>query len=333
MKREPPPPALGNSRVLSYAFVDDIPYRKAGAALYFGDELVEHVPCLAIVETFGSKSGPHLFHCDEDWHVCGLSGSGDVEAIKARAERNYPGAASRWVDVNVSLEEALEYYDDQHGDQQCSFCGKRSYETQGAVRSSNATICQGCVEDFYQGFKEKREEDPELSKPYPIVDYDPLWPAKFEELATRIRAVLGDRIVGVEHVGSTAVPGLAGKPVIDLDVVLASADEHEPVMLKLVEIGYSAEGDLGPRASWAFRSTGTGVPHYLYLVMEGESELKRHRLFRDELRSNPGLRDQYSVLKRGLAAQSPKDRSPYSRGKSGFVRETFKSMGYRRPAT
>jgi GrpB-like predicted nucleotidyltransferase (UPF0157 family) len=323
---------LGNSRVLAYAFVDDIPYRKAGGAIYHGDELVEHVPCLAICEVFGSKSGPLLFHCDEDWCTRGVSGGGDVQAIKARAERNYPGVASRWVDVNVSLEEALEYYDEQHGDERCSFCGKRSYETQGAVTSSKATICKGCVEDFYQGFKEKQEADPELSKPYPIVDYDPLWPARFEELAGRVRAVLGERIAGVEHVGSTAVPGLAGKPVIDLDVLLAGADDFEPVMLKLVEIGYSCEGDLGPRAAWAFRSTGNEIPHYLYLVMEGESELKRHRAFRDELRSNPGRRDQYSALKRALAAQSPDDRSPYARGKSGFVRETLKSLAYRRPA-
>jgi GrpB-like predicted nucleotidyltransferase (UPF0157 family) len=333
VKRQPPPPALGNSRVLAYAFVDDIPYRKAGGAIYYGDELVEHVPCLAICARFGADADLLLFHCDEDWRMRGLSGGGSVEAVKARAERNYPGVASRWVDVNVSQAEALAYYDEEFGDHQCSFCGKRSYEIDGLVSGSKAAICRGCVEDFYQGFKEKREEDPELSKPYAIVDYDPLWPARFEELATRIRAVLGDRIVSVEHVGSTAVPELAGKPVIDLDVVLASAEDHEPVMLKLVEIGYSVEGDLGARAQWAFRATGSEVPHYLYLVIEGESELKRHRAFRDELRSSPGLRDQYAALKRALAAQSPDDRSPYARGKSGFIRETLRSLEYRRPVT
>ena len=163
-------------------------------------------------------------------------------------------------------------------------------------------MCRGLL---ISGFKEKQERDPELSKPYPVVDYDPLWPARFEELATRIRAVLGDRIVSVEHVGSTAVPGLAGKPVIDLDVVLASAEDHEPVMLKLVEIGGTAS-----RAIWGHERSGLfgqqGVRYRIEptLVMEGESELKRHQAFRDELRGNPELRDQYAALKRALAAQS-----------------------------
>lgn len=333
MKREPPSAAMGNTRVLAYAFVDDIPYRRSGEALYFGDELVEHVPCLAICAPFDGRSSLLLFHCDEDWRVQGMSGGATVEAVKKRAERNYPGVASRWVDVDVSLEEALECYDEKSGGEKCSFCGKRPYETEGLVSSSEAMICKACVEDFYQGFKEKQEEDPELTMPYAIVDYDPLWPARFEELATRVRATLGEWIVGVEHVGSTAVPGLAGKPVIDLDVVLASGEEHEPVMLKLVESGYIAEGDLGPRAAWAFRAPGSEVPHYLYLVMQGEAELKRHCAFRDELRGNPGLRDQYTALKRALVAQSPDDRGPYARGKSGFIRETLKRLAYRRPAT
>ena len=332
MKREPPPPALGNARVLSYAFVDDIPYRKWGA-LYYGDELVEHVPYLAICMGFADDSSPMLFHCDEDWCFRGLSGAATVEAVKARAERNYPGVASRWIDVNVSLEEALQYYDEQTGGQKCSFCGKRPYEIEGLVEGPDAIICKGCVEDFYQGFKEKQEEDPELSAPFPIVDYDPLWPLKFSEIASRVREALGDRIIGVEHVGSTAVPGLAGKPVIDLDVVLASDEQFDAVTLKLVEIGYIHEGNLGSRASCPFRAPSSEVPHYLYVVVEGDAELDRHRAFRDELRADAALRDQYATLKRALAAQSPDDRGPYIRGKSAFIRETLQRLKYRRPAT
>ena len=86
----------------------------------------------AICARFGADADLLLFHCDEDWRLRGLSGGGSVEAVKARAERNYPGVASRWVDVNVSLEEALAYYDEEFGDHQCSFCGKRSYEIEGA---------------------------------------------------------------------------------------------------------------------------------------------------------------------------------------------------------
>ena len=81
--------------------------------------------------------------------------------------------------------------------------------------------------------------------PVSIQDYDPAWPDAFSKLAARVKAALGSLAVAVEHIGSTAVPGLAAKPIIDLDVVLASSTDLPEAIRLLATIGYVNEGDLG----------------------------------------------------------------------------------------
>src|SRR2546429_9763060 len=103
--RQPPPPVINSARVLVYAFVDDMAYRK-WCARYSGDTLVEKVPRLAICSNLGKDIGPLLFHCDEEWNVLGVSGAGTIDDVKMRAEKNYPGVGSRWIAANVAVEEA-----------------------------------------------------------------------------------------------------------------------------------------------------------------------------------------------------------------------------------
>lgn len=158
-----------------------------------------------------------------------------------------------------------------------------------------------------------------------IVDYDSTWPARFEELASRVRAALGDLVLRVEHIGSTAVSGLAAKPIIDLDVVVKSPVDVPQAIRKLSEIGYVHEGDFGIEGREAFRVRTCGQEHHLYLLVEGALELERHLAFRDALRADPALRDAYSKLKRSLAAQHDGDRAAYTRGKSDFVVATLAS--------
>jgi hypothetical protein len=141
---------------MSYAFVDNIPYRKWGA-LYRGDQLVEPVPRLAICLNLGKDIGPLLFHCDEDWNTLGTSGAKTIAEVKERAEKNYPGVAARWVDLNTSVEDALKYYDEAIEALKCSFCGKRPFEIEGGwVEGADAAICRGCVEKYYQAFQEPK---------------------------------------------------------------------------------------------------------------------------------------------------------------------------------
>jgi hypothetical protein len=153
MKQNAPSPVIQSARVISYAFVDDIPYRRWGS-LYSGDRLIEHVPQLAICLNLGKDIGPLLFHCDEEWNVLGVSGGATIEEAKGRAARNYPGVESRWVDVNTSIDEAIRYYDRETNGAKCSFCGKRPFEiADGWVEGNNAIICRTCVEDFNEEFK------------------------------------------------------------------------------------------------------------------------------------------------------------------------------------
>lgn len=142
---------------MSYAFVEDLEYRRWGA-LIVGDKLIEKVPRLAICVNLGKDIGPLLFHCDEEWEVLGTSGAKTIDAVKERAEKNYPGVHSRWIDVNTSIEDALRYYDEETGGARCSFCGKRPFEIEGGwLEGERATICEKCVEEFHRHFKEPDE--------------------------------------------------------------------------------------------------------------------------------------------------------------------------------
>ena len=153
MSRTPPPPVLHSARVISYAFVDDIEYRRWGA-LIVGDKVIEKVPRLAICINLGEDIGPLLFHCDEEWEVLGTSGAETIDAVKQRAEKNYPGVSARWVDINTSVEEALRYYDEDTGGACCSFCRKRPFEVDSWIEGEDATICKTCVEEFHRHFSE-----------------------------------------------------------------------------------------------------------------------------------------------------------------------------------
>lgn len=152
-----PPAVLDSARVLAYAFVDDIEYREYGA-LYVDGVLLEHVPRLAICANLGTDMGPLLFHCDVDWNVLGVSGAGTVEAVKERAERNYPSSMARWVDIDTSVEAALKYYDERVENVPCSFCGKRRFELEACVEGKGALICKSCVDFFHA---ELRDSSPD----------------------------------------------------------------------------------------------------------------------------------------------------------------------------
>lgn len=152
--RKPTPPVIESARVISYAFVDDIPYRKWGV-LYVDGKLLEHVPRVAVCINLAKDIGPMLFHCDRDWNALGVSGGATVAEAKERAEKNYPGVAARWVDVNTTAEDALKYYDEETGCLKCSFCGKRPFEIEGGwVEGNGAAICRACIETYYRTFQE-----------------------------------------------------------------------------------------------------------------------------------------------------------------------------------
>ena len=169
-----------------------------------------------------------------------------------------------------------------------------------------------------------------LSEPIALADYDPAWPSTFEAEAERFVTFFRTGYIrGVEHVGSTAVPGLAAKPIVD---ILAFVDDFrlvERTVPALEAAGYDyffrpAFGDDGPQYPWliARDSAGCRVAHIHVALVADDSQSERV-LFRDRLRSHPEVARSYAALKRDLAARFGNDREAYTSAKTAFItRET-----------
>lgn len=153
-----------------------------------------------------------------------------------------------------------------------------------------------------------------------IEDYDPRWAQRFESLRSRITLALGPLAAAIEHVGSTAVPGLAAKPIIDLDVLLRSDADLPLAIRKLEAFGYQHQGDLGIPGREAFQAPPDEFPHHLYVCLPESLEFRRHLALRNHLRDHPDDAAAYSRLKRTLA-ETLADRDAYTQAKSAFVEQ------------
>jgi GrpB-like predicted nucleotidyltransferase (UPF0157 family) len=144
-----------------------------------------------------------------------------------------------------------------------------------------------------------------LVEPLEVVAYDPAWPRLYEEEAARVDAALGEDVVAIEHMGSTAVPGLAAKPVIDVSVGLRRL-ELSPNQIAAVEaLGYEYLGENGlPGRLFFRRSEGGRRTHHLHVVEMDGKHWHRHRAFRDYLRSHPNEAGRYAAEKLRLAAEA-----------------------------
>jgi GrpB-like predicted nucleotidyltransferase (UPF0157 family) len=157
-----------------------------------------------------------------------------------------------------------------------------------------------------------------------IVDYDPRWPARFDEERSQLLDVVCDWVTGIEHIGSTSVPGLAAKPVIDMLVGVQSlADADQRCITPICELGYEYvpefETVMPYRRYFRRLTDGLNRSHQIHLV-EKESEFwERHLLFRDYLRAHPEQAREYEQLKRRLAPQFS-DVNDYAAAKTEFIR-------------
>lgn len=162
--------------------------------------------------------------------------------------------------------------------------------------------------------------------PIIIEEYDPLWPEQFEAIRARIAPVLGPLAAAIEHIGSTAVPGLPAKPIIDLDILLESRADLPAVLAKLRVLGYEHQGTLGIPGREAFRAPAHDAPHHLYVCLPGSEEYARHIAFRDYLRAHPKDADDYCSLKRNLSGRFSIDRDAYTQAKTEFIEEILRRV-------
>ncbi len=159
-----------------------------------------------------------------------------------------------------------------------------------------------------------------LAGPIQIVDYDPAWPRLFEREAERVQAALGDRVLLLEHVGSTSVPGLAAKPKIDVLLVVANSADEPAYVPDLEAAGYILrirEPDWYEHR--VFKGPDTDIN--LHVFSPGCTEIDRMLLFRDWLRSNASDRHLYERTKRELARKDWKYTQNYADAKTSVVEE------------
>jgi GrpB-like predicted nucleotidyltransferase (UPF0157 family)/predicted kinase len=151
-----------------------------------------------------------------------------------------------------------------------------------------------------------------------LVGYDPAWPDMFEAERAKIVAALGDLALAVHHIGSTAIPGVDAKPVIDTMVVVRHLDDAVECIAPLRELGY-AFIDYPQNIDRRFFRKGKPRTHHLHIVEAGNQSLADHIDFRDALRADADLRRQYQELKHALRAEHERDRARYSESKGEFV--------------
>jgi GrpB-like predicted nucleotidyltransferase (UPF0157 family) len=169
-----------------------------------------------------------------------------------------------------------------------------------------------------------------------IVPYDSAWPALFEREARRVQPAVEPYATGpVEHMGSTAVPGLAAKPIIDMLVPIRSYDDARSIAAAIAPLGWLSapepDDDQMGRASFCFPDPAYRT-HHLHAI-ENESPRWRPWLaFRDALRDDPALVGEYAALKARLAAQFAEDRDSYRSGKTEFVHAALRHQAFRQPS-
>ena len=165
--------------------------------------------------------------------------------------------------------------------------------------------------------------------------YDPGWPKDFEEIKQELTAALGPLALHIEHVGSTAVPGLAAKPIIDIDIVIEDSSRLPSVIKALSSLGYSYEGDLGiaDREAFSYQGKEHLCTHHLYVCPQYSAELRRHLLFRDYLRDHPQTAAEYGALKQRAAALFPQDIDSYCNYKAPCIEKIYADIAALRSST
>lgn len=161
-----------------------------------------------------------------------------------------------------------------------------------------------------------------------VVDYDPSWPKRFEVLRREYATAMsrcGVNVLAIEHVGSTAVPALAAKPVIDCDIVVGHADV-EAAVRAMTSLGFTPLGELGIPQRWAFREPPRLAGTNTYVIVEGSLALRNHLCVRDTLRADARLRAEYSAVKKAVSA-SVATIDEYGQGKNSMVQRILAAGG------
>ncbi|WP_338810713.1 GrpB family protein [Agrobacterium leguminum] len=156
-----------------------------------------------------------------------------------------------------------------------------------------------------------------------VVPYDQNWPRHFSAISSDLRQLLGNKVVAIDHVGSTSVPGLPAKPLIDIDITLNGLIDIPAASAALIETGYEARGNRYDDDVWAFLHSKSTLKRRVYLCPPENETHRRRLIFRDYLRNHGRVAEAYAFLKEGLARQFPYDGDRYTAEKSGFINDVI----------
>ena len=160
-----------------------------------------------------------------------------------------------------------------------------------------------------------------------VVEYDPGWAPLAIERCRAVRDACGDLLADVQHVGSTAVPGLPAKPILDIAAGSVGTGAMLGIIGRLTHLGYIYRGDQGDAGGhlFALESPPDLRTVHLHVVEHGSPQWRDYLRFRDLLRDSPALRKRYAELKQDLAKRHPNDREAYTDSKAGFIREVLQT--------
>jgi GrpB-like predicted nucleotidyltransferase (UPF0157 family) len=169
---------------------------------------------------------------------------------------------------------------------------------------------------------------PRGEAPIEVVAYDPLWPAMFEAERLLLHTLLAPWLAGpIEHVGSTAIPGMPAKPVIDIMAAVKSLEASCPAINALAGAGYVYFPYRPDIMHWFCRPSAAFRTHHLHLVPLGSKRWVECLAFRDAIRGDPTLATEYAALKTRLAQEFKLDREAYTDGKTPFVERVLRARG------
>ncbi len=162
-----------------------------------------------------------------------------------------------------------------------------------------------------------------------IVDYNPQWPQLYEQEKARIQAAIGEYLIDIQHIGSTSIPGLSAKPIIDSMAVIRNISLVTQCIKPLETLNYAYKGEGGIPGRHFFRKPidipQTGRNFHLHMVEKGHDQWAMYQLFREYMLLHPESVREYDTLKRELAAKHGSDRVAYTDAKAPFIRSIIRA--------
>lgn len=168
---------------------------------------------------------------------------------------------------------------------------------------------------------------PKNKKIVEVVFHDPNWEQKFKAEANKIKKIFKDIFVDIHHIGSTIVPQINAKPIIDIMVEVKDINKVDSYNKQMEELGYEALGEYGIPKRRFFQKGGRRRTHHVHIFEKGSPQIRRHIDFKNYLISHPKVAKEYSLLKENLAKKYRHDIDKYQEGKDSFIKKIDKLLG------